>query len=125
MRAAQRPPRLVHTRWLFWADGMAVSPRLVFVHPRARGNAALLAHEQVHCEQMRRIGTLRFLWLYLSSPRFRLLAEVEAYAVSLRFHPGNLNHYAQLLARRYWLRVPVAEAKRLLAEQADPGRTLV
>lgn len=108
-------PKLLYTRLLLWADGMTVAPGLVLIHPRARGNAGLLAHEQVHCEQMRRTGTLKFWWLYVSSRRFRLACEVEAYRASLRHHQGALRYFAAHLAGGYFLGITAEEAERLLA----------
>jgi hypothetical protein len=108
------PHRLLHTRLLLWADGMALGPGLVLIHPRAKGDPGLLAHEAVHCEQMRRIGTWRFLWRYLTSRSFRLQAEVEAYRASLRHQPGHLRYFARTLSRGYLLRISEQEAERLL-----------
>src|SRR5438045_2795754 len=98
-----RPPRVVHTRLLLWADGMTLAPGLVLIHPRARGDAGLVAHEQVHCEQMRRTGTLRFWLMYLFSRTFRLACEVEAYRASLRFRQGAARYFAAHLASGYFL----------------------
>jgi hypothetical protein len=106
--------RVLATPLLFWADGMTVSPGLVVVHPRVRSDAGLLAHEAVHCRQMREVGMLRFWWLYFTCPAFRLWAEVEAYRVSLRYQPGGIRHFARAIARGYLLRVSEAEAERLL-----------
>ena len=106
--------RIVSTPLLFWADGMTVSPGLVVVHPRVRWDAGLLAHEAVHCRQMREVGLLRFWWLYFTCPAFRLWSEVEAYRVSLRFQPAGLRHFARCIARGYLLRISESEAERLL-----------
>ena len=107
-------PKLLYTRWLLWADGMTLAPWLVLIHPRARGDAGLVAHERVHCEQMRRIGTLRFWGLYLFDRGFRLASEVEAYSASLRHHEGGLRYFAAHLARGYFLGITTDEAERLL-----------
>ncbi len=110
-----RPPRILHTRLLFFAAGLTLCPRLVLVHPAARGDAGLLAHEMVHVAQMRRDGTLRFLWRYLMSRRHRLAYEVEAYRVSVRHAPHGLTQFARALSRSYWLRIGEPEALALLA----------
>ena len=102
------------TRLLFWADGMAVTPWLVLTHPRARKDAGLLAHEAVHCRQMREVGMLRFWWLYFSCRPFRLWAEVEAYRVSLAHRPNGLRSFARSLAHGYLLGIREDEAERLL-----------
>ena len=106
--------RILSTPLLFWADGMTVAPGLGVVHPRVRRDAGLLAHEAVHCRQMREVGLLRFWWLYFTCPAFRLWAEVEAYRVSLKHQPGGIRHFARAIARGYLLKVSEAEAERLL-----------
>jgi hypothetical protein len=106
--------RIVTTPLLFWADGMTVTPRLVVVHPRGRRDVGLLAHEAVHCRQMREVGMLRFWWRYFTCPAFRLWAEVEAYRVSLRHQPSGLRHFARALARGYLLDIDEQEAERLI-----------
>ena len=106
--------RIVSTSLLFWADGMTVAPGLVVVHPRVRSDAGLLAHEAVHCRQMREVGVLRFWWLYFTCRAFRLWAEVEAYRVSLRHQPAALRHFARALSRGYLLGISAGQAERLL-----------
>jgi hypothetical protein len=106
--------RVLATPLLFWADGMTLTPGLVLVHPRVRGDAGLLAHEAVHCRQMREVGMLRFWWWYFTNPAFRLWAEVEAYRVSLRWQPHGLRHFARSLAHGYVLPVSEDEAQALL-----------
>lgn len=105
---------IVSTPFLFWADGMAVTPWLVLVHPRSRRDPGLLAHEAVHCRQMREVGMLRFWWHYLTCPAFRLWSEVEAYRVSLRYHPNAARHFARSIAQGYMLSIGEDEAERLL-----------
>lgn len=107
--------RVLATPLLFWADGMTVSPSLVLVHPRVRRDAGLLAHEAVHCRQMREVGMLRFWWWYFTNPAFRLWAEVEAYRVSLRHQPRGLRHFARTLADGYLLPISEQQASQLLA----------
>jgi len=106
--------KVVCTRMLFWANSMAVMPRLVLVHPSCEHDAVLLAHEAVHCRQMREQGTLRFIWRYLTSRRHRLQMEVEAYQVQLAHDPRRLPAVAAALARGYWLGITVEEAKAAL-----------
>ncbi|HYD76777.1 hypothetical protein [Ramlibacter sp.] len=106
--------RILTTPLLFWADGMTVAPGLVLLHPRVRGDAGLLAHEAVHCRQMREVGLLRFWWLYFSCRAFRLWAEVEAYRVSLRYQPGGIRHFARALSRGYLLGISPEQAEKLL-----------
>lgn len=106
--------RIISTGLLFWADGMVLLPSLVFVHPRARNDPGLLAHEAVHCRQMREVGVLRFWWHYLTCPAFRLWSEVEAYRVSLHHRPSALRQFSRNLATGYWLALPEEEAEKLL-----------
>jgi hypothetical protein len=106
--------RIVSTSLLFWADGMTVAPGLVVVHPRVRSDAGLLAHEAVHCRQMRDVGLLRFWWWYFTCPAFRLWAEIEAYRVSLRYQPAGIRHFARALSGGYLLRITPQAAERLL-----------
>jgi hypothetical protein len=106
--------KVICTRLLFWADGMVLLPWLVLIHPRGRGDPGLLAHEAVHCRQMREVGVLRFWWHYLTCPAFRLWSEVEAYRVSLRHRPSALRQFARNLAHGYWLALREEEAERLL-----------
>ena len=106
--------RIVCTSLLFWADGMTVLPGLVVVHPRVRSDAGLLAHEAVHCRQMREVGVLRFWWFYFTCPAFRLWAEVEAYRVSLRHQPHAVRHFARTLATGYLLPLDEQQALALL-----------
>jgi hypothetical protein len=106
--------RIWNTSLLFWADGMAVTPWLVIIHPRARKDPGLLAHEAVHCRQMREVGMLRFWWKYFTCPAFRLWAEVEAYRVSLAHRPNGLRPFARALAHGYLLGIGEDEAERLI-----------
>lgn len=106
--------RIVRTSLLFWADGMTVAPGLVLLHPHVRDGSGLLAHEAVHCRQMREVGVLRFWWWYLTSPDFRLEAEAEAYRVSLRYEPGGIRHFARAMAHGYLLGITPKRAESLL-----------
>jgi hypothetical protein len=107
--------RVFSTPLLFWADGMTVTPGLVVVHPRVRRDAGLLAHEAVHCRQMREVGMVRFWWWYFTNPAFRTWAEVEAYRVSLQHQPHALRHFARTLATGYLLPLDEQQALALLA----------
>ena len=106
--------RILSTRLLFWADGMAVTPWLVLIHPSGRRDSGLLAHEAVHCRQMREVGMLRFWWHYFTCPAFRLWAEVEAYRVSLQHRPNAMRQFARALAHGYLLGIGEEQAERLL-----------
>lgn len=43
----------------------------------------LLAHEAVHVKQQKRDGNWRFLWRYVTSAKWRVQYEAEAYATNL------------------------------------------
>ncbi|HSW17863.1 MAG TPA: hypothetical protein VLJ86_11590 [Ramlibacter sp.] len=107
--------RIVHSRWLVWASGMTLTPRLIVVRPECRGDLGLIAHEQVHARQMRRDGLLRFWWRYATSRRHRLAYEVEAYRVSIA-HGLPLGSAARTLAAGYWLRIDEAQARAALLQ---------
>ena len=105
---------IIYTRLLLWSDGMAVHPRLILIRPSRRGDAVLLAHEQMHCEQMRRVGVLRFWWRYLAVPAFRQAAEAEAYRVSYSHAPERAAKFATALSTRYCLRLSFDDAMALI-----------
>ena len=107
-----------HTRLLFWAHGFAPLPWLVVIHPSRRGDEALLAHEKIHCAQIKRHGVLRFWWFYLIDEHFRCRMEVEAYRVQLRLRPDRLQAFAESLASNYQLDLTPDEARELLLQPA-------
>lgn len=97
---------------------MAVTPRLILMRPQRAGDAALIAHEQTHCRQMVKEGTVRFWWRYFTSRDFRLAAELEAYRVQLALNPSGLDTMADYLARHYWLGITSQQARALLLQPA-------
>ena len=103
--------RVLHTRALVWASGMAVCQRLVLIHPTRRGDLGLLAHELTHVAQMQACGTALFWARYLLTRRWRLAYELAAYRVSLAYAPWELDGYAHILATKYWLGITVAHAR--------------
>jgi hypothetical protein len=44
-----------------------------------KGHDAIIPHEQVHIEQQKRIGLVKYIFKYLIFPDFRYWAEYEAY----------------------------------------------
>src|SRR5574343_1676568 len=96
-------PRVIYTRLLFFAGGFCLTPSLIFIRPEHDQDAGLHMHEVKHAEQMRRIGTLRFWWRYLTDWRFRFAAEVEAYRVSLIYAPQSVERFATAIAAKYLL----------------------
>lgn len=53
--------------------------------------------------------------LYLTIRKYRQWAEVQAYRVSLSYRPDQLDHYANVLATKYKLRISTERAKSLLS----------
>lgn len=106
---------IIHTRLLWFADGLTVNPRLIIIHPRARGDLALLAHERTHQQQMRKVGTLVFWWRYLTSKAFRQASEVEAYQVQIAAG-GNPITCAMNLSTMYRLGLDYGQALKLLKD---------
>jgi len=77
--------RLVVVPWLpsvyrgrtTWA--ITLSP-FVFILPQFKDDPAILAHEQVHLDQVRIHGWARFYWNYATNRAFRRSVEAEGYA---------------------------------------------
>ena len=106
--------RVVYTRLLFWADGFALCPGLVFIHPNFRHDAGLLVHEKRHAEQMREAGTLAWWWKYLTCKDCRLNAEVDAYRAQLAMNPEQIGTFARHLCERYYLEISFEAALAFL-----------
>jgi muconolactone delta-isomerase len=72
-------------RLLLWRDVAAITlGRRIYVAPGIAGEALerLLRHEQIHVEQMARLGIVRFLWRYVreyAANRMRGFSAAEAY----------------------------------------------
>lgn len=54
-------------------------------------------------------------FLYMALRNYRQWAEVAAYRVSLSYRPDQLDHYANVLATKYKLKLSIEEAKQLLS----------
>jgi hypothetical protein len=105
-------------RW-FGADAIALTAQLILLHPSRAGDQALIAHEREHCAQIEREGCLLFWLMYLTSREQRLDYEVDAYRVQIAAYPqaerpARLEAAAGRLARSYWLRITIDEARELL-----------
>lgn len=113
---------IVHTRLLFWADGMAVAPWLILIHPTRRGDEPLLVHERTHCQQMREHGWWAFVLQYAFSRAFRLRMELEAYRAQIEHitaadstrRQAAVNGFARALSEKYMLRLTYEQARALL-----------
>lgn len=110
--------RIITTRLLLWAHGMAVHPGLILLRPDFRDDRALIEHERCHCEQMADLGTLAFWWAYITRASFRQAMEVEAYQQQLTMQPWNLDRFSEALATKYFLNLTTAQARALLLESA-------
>lgn len=102
-----------------WRAGFVFGP-LIFIRPKYRDDVGLLAHEQEHVRQFWRTFCLHGLF-YHFSPKYRLQAEAEAYAVQLHHSPvekqaARLKYYADFIATRYKLKVTQAEAEAAILE---------
>lgn len=98
----------------FGAQAMTLTPRLILLHPARANDAALIAHEQKHAEQMRAAGTLTWWARYLLSRDFRRQQEVEAYRVQIE-RGASLEGCARNLATLYSLGIDLPTARELLS----------
>ncbi|MGE4241731.1 hypothetical protein [Ramlibacter sp.] len=109
--------RIIHTRLIFWADGMTLTPDLVLINARLEGDQQLLAHETVHCDQMRRFGTATFWWRYATNRAFRLLMEVEAYQKEIAGGRSIESCARALSGRLYMLGLTESQIRGQLAKE--------
>lgn len=108
---------ILHTRLpaIFGAQAMCLAPWLILLHPARAGDAALIAHEQMHAEQMREVGGAVQFWLrYLLCRDCRQRFEVEAYRVQIA-HGASIEGCARNLVAHYRLRIDLPTARRLLS----------
>jgi hypothetical protein len=59
--------RIVDVPWLTPGVAAMTLGRVILLRRDHAGDTALLAHELVHVRQWRELGTVRFLWRYLSA----------------------------------------------------------
>lgn len=93
--------------------GITLTPWLILIHSSRRDDKALFMHEQKHVQQMKAYGWLYFVWRYLTSKRFRLDMEVEAYKVSIE-NGRSIDGCAQALSTMYRLGISFEDARNLL-----------
>lgn len=95
-------------------DALTAWP-FILVRPGKEADAALIAHEEVHYREQRWITP--FWWLaYGLSKRFRLAAEVRAYAVQVQHPQGITATRAATLLTQYRTGVTHQRALTLLAD---------
>lgn len=104
-------PKIIYSSLLFFADGFTVHPSLIVMKPSRRGDEGLLQHELVHTRQMAKDGVIAFWLNYLLSRRCRLAYEVEAYKISIKYAPWNVDGFARILASSYFLGISYEQAK--------------
>jgi hypothetical protein len=102
-------PTVIYTSLLFFADGFSLNQSLVFIKTRRRDDAALLAHEMTHVDQMKACGTFTFWFRYLTSKMYRRGYEVEAYKKQISLG-ANLMQCALHLADNYFLGITYDDA---------------
>jgi hypothetical protein len=59
---------------------ITISP-FVFILPKYAENEAILAHEQVHLDQIKRTGWFKWYWKYIFDRNFRNSQESAGYVV--------------------------------------------
>lgn len=96
-------------------SAITISPNLIIANKFDIDNSEwLLYHEQIHQDQMRRIGTFKFHWKYITNRQFRLNMEVEAYHDSFKRLPSNLFNFARSLTESYWLNIDIDDAMDMI-----------
>ena len=106
-------PKVIYTRWLFWADGFTWTPNLIWIHPACREDFSLLKHELKHVEQMKREGPWSMRWWYVTNRKARLEYELEAYRESVRFD-RRPEWYAQIIMNKYGFEITRREVMKRL-----------
>jgi len=91
--------------------GVCVAPWLILIPNWAKGHRAYLAHEKVHADQQRRLGTLSFWYRYLTDKSFRLTAELEAFKVQIE-HGADVEYCVNELVTGYGLGVTHEQMRR-------------
>lgn len=120
------PPAIIWYTDRIKGDWSASSNSFVVrIRPRFRHDDGLLRHELEHVRQWWMLPMLHSV-LYMLVPRYRLWAEVRAYQTQLRAWPAKddyyryLDHFSEMLANRYRLRISVDEVRgRLRLADSD------
>ncbi len=94
-------------------SGYAIGP-VILIRPSKKGDAGLLAHEQVHVAQFWRTLGIGPLLAFLFLPSWKLAYEVEAYRKQLEFNPGSALYFAGFISTKYGLSISVTDALKLL-----------
>jgi hypothetical protein len=87
----------------------------IFIHPDAKGDLGLLAHEMLHVVRAWKHGFPPIYALRMEfSESFRLAEEVACYKEQLKHSPGNEALFAKYISEKYDLDITQAEALELL-----------
>lgn len=105
--------KIIPTAWCFWAAACTINQDLILVHPDFKDDEALIEHEIEHTRQMQLVGTLTFWFKYIFSRAFRLIVEVDAYKVQMKYG-ASINSCATNLSTRYALGISQDRAMKLL-----------
>lgn len=109
---------IFYTNWFIPARFAATTyGPFIFIRPTKRGDAGLLAHEQVHVKQFWRNP---FMFLpYFFSKKARLRYEAEAYRVQLPYYTDDRTEvFATILETKYKLGITHEEALAALKGDA-------
>jgi len=80
--------KLIKVPWLFGQGAITISPYVLILNKYAL-REDILAHEQVHLNQVQQMGWFTFYWNYITNSAFRKSVEAEGYAEQRRVY-GNL-----------------------------------
>lgn len=100
------PPTLHLSRIRYWswlprnAAGVALCP-YIFIRKDRKDDKALLAHEMVHWERQKKLGTVRWVFCYLASPTFRFEEEVLGYKKQIELGGMTKERAALSIAEKY------------------------
>lgn len=86
-----RVPSPILWFFLFGFNGGAINTRLIVIASDAFNAEALIAHERIHQDQMRKEGVLRFWWKYATDIKWRVNYELDAYREWVRVSPQDLH----------------------------------
>ena len=116
------PALVFYTDWIS-RGGIAIGP-VVLIQNKWRLSGRVLIHELEHVRQSYRLLMLGHFLLYLLVGRYRLWAEVAAYAKQAQTAPVEdrghyLNAYAKFITERYRLNVSMKDAYDMLKAKGE------
>lgn len=104
----------------FIGDGFAGCARgpFIFIRPEHKGDAGLLAHEQMHVKQWIRTLGMHSV-MYALSASYRLKSEVEAYKRQMWFCvPDMADKFAGFISTKYNIQISKEDALKALKDKA-------